>query len=90
MDLDYDDYDHEPGEPDYDPYLDDPDCYREPSEPDWDAIEYYRLSEMSPFGRALYEVRALIRRRTWRLRMKISARRWERGPDGAFTDEPPF
>jgi hypothetical protein len=85
MDLDYDDdYD----EPDYDPYLDDPDHYREPSEPDWDAVEYYRLSEMSPFGRALYEVRELIWRHTWRL--KINARRWRSGPSDAFSDEPPF
>lgn len=85
-----DDGDHDPDdEPDYD--CRDLDDDYDP-EPDWDAIEYCRLSEMSPFGRALYEASAMIRRRTWRVRMKVSARRWRKpAPDEfPFADEPPF
>ena len=88
-----DDGDHDlDDEPDYDHY-DRRDDY-EPSEPDVDAIAYYEhaeyLASLSPPGRAVYEVRDFIRRRTWRLRLWLGDRWRQMTRRAADFDQPPF
>ncbi|HEY6493281.1 MAG TPA: hypothetical protein VIZ43_08415 [Trebonia sp.] len=83
------DLDDEPG---YDHYDRDDDY--EPSEPDFDAIAYHEhaeyLASLSPLGRAVYEVRDFIRRRTWRLRMWLGDRWRQMAGRAADFDDPPF
>ncbi len=48
------------------------------------------LASLSPLGRAVYEVRDFIRRRTWRLRMRLGDRWRQMTGRAADADEPPF
>lgn len=80
---------------DYEPYLDDgyygderaDDEYYDP-EPDFEALEHQRYASLSPSGRLRHDLRAWIRLRALRRRVKIGARNL-RG-HAATADEPPF